>query len=170
MKRWIVIFLAVAVAGAAGYWKFRSAKGGDFGSSNEPRPATALVGVTNINFAISAAGDIGPADQVSVRPEINGKIESLQVDIGDAVKKGTVLFTLNDKDLQSERSSRLTEIEGARLQVERGKRNYDRAVQLFSDKLISQELFENTKTEYELSKNSLERAQRELNMVEDKLT
>ena len=38
------------------------------------------------------AGDIGPADQVSVRPEINGLVSELPVDIGDTVKKGDLLF------------------------------------------------------------------------------
>lgn len=170
MKKWIVILLVAAVAGGGVYWKLKTKKGSDFSTAGMPRPASATASVTNITFAISSAGDIGPADQVSVRPEINGKIMTLLVDIGDRVKKGTVLFTLDDRDLQSERSSALTQVEGARLQVDRAKRNYDRAEQLYKEKLISQEVFENTKTDYELAKNSLERSQKDLNIIEEQLT
>ena len=124
----------------------------------------------NINFKVAAAGDIGPAEQVSVRPEVNGKIDSLPVDIGDKVKKGDVLFTLDDTDLQSERSSRLTEIEGAKLQVAKTERNFKRSKELFEEKLISQELYEDTKTEYELARNALDRSEKNLRVVDDRLS
>lgn len=134
------------------------------------RPTTATISTRNISFAVTAAGDIGPAEQVSVRPEINGRIKSLPVDIGDKVKKGAILFTLDDQDLQIERSSRVTEIESSQLQLERSKRNYERSEKLFSDNLIAKELFEDSRTEYELAKNALERSKRDLELVEDRLT
>ena len=140
------------------------------GGTLETRPKTASVLSTNINFRIMAAGDIGPAEQVSVRPEINGKIETMPVDLGDKVKRGDVLFTLDDKDLQTERASRLTEIERADLQLDKARRNFERSEMLFNDKLISQELYEDTKTEFSLAKNALDRSKKELNLVEDRLT
>src|ERR1043166_1781950 len=124
----------------------------------------------NISFAVNAAGDIGPADQVSVRPEVSGKIASLPVDIGDVVKSGQLLFALDDQDLRTERASKLTDIEGAKLRLEKSRRDFDRSKQLFENKLISQELFEDTRTEFELAKNALEKTQRDLAIVEDKLT
>src|SRR6187401_1624100 len=81
------------------------------------RPTTAIVSTRDINFAITAAGEITPAEQVSVRPEISGRIDQLPVDIGDKVKKDAILFTLDDKDLQTEKAQRQIEIEGAKLQV-----------------------------------------------------
>ena len=57
-----------------------------------------------------------------------------------------MLFTLDDKELQNQRSSSVTEIERAKLQLDQSERNYKRAQQLFDENLISQELMENTKT------------------------
>jgi RND family efflux transporter MFP subunit len=169
MKKWIV--LVVVLTGAAwGLQKWNGWKPGSTGSNGPERLTTAAVEPRSILFAVTAAGDIGPAEQVSVRPEINGRIETLPVDIGDRVKKGDVLFTLDDKDLQTERSSRLTEIERAKLELDRALRNFERSKQMFADKLISQELFENTRTDYELAKNALERAGKELHLLEDRLT
>jgi len=170
MKKWIVIILIIGAAAAGAYWTWGGKKTGVQSASTDMSPATALVGLTNIAFAVSAAGDIGPADQVSVRPEINGKIMTLDVDIGDNVKRSAVLFTLDDKDLQSQRSSSQTSVEGAQLQVDKCRRNHERAERLYAEKLISQETYENTKTEYDLAKNSFERAQKELAILEEQLT
>jgi len=119
---------------------------------------------------VNAAGEIGPAEQVSVRPEINGKIEQLPVDIGDAVKKGDLLFKLDDKELQQQRASNLTDIERARLSLEKAERDFKRAQELLAEKLISQELHDDTKTIFELAKNSLERAQKDLAIIDERLT
>src|ERR1044071_226563 len=105
MKKWFIVALVLA-GGAWGVQKWRASLAGTSPSSPDPPPATAVVETRDIHFSVSAAGEIGPADQVSVRPEINGKILILPVDIGDRVKKDSVLFTLDDQDLQTERSSR----------------------------------------------------------------
>jgi HlyD family secretion protein len=170
MKKWIALAVIVCLAGGFAWFKWHKSIGFGGAASDDGHPAVAAVILTNIQFSINAAGDIGPADQVSVRPEINGKISTLAVDIGDRVKKGDLLFSLDDQDLQTERSSRVTEIEGAKLQVAKAKRNFDRAEQLFADNLVSLEVNQDSKTEYEMSKNSLERAQRQLDQVQDRLT
>jgi len=170
MKKWIIIIMVVALAAAGAYYKLRNGNKISSADAASARPTTAVVGYTNIHFAITAAGDIGPADQVSVRPEINGRIQDLPVDIGDQVKKDSILFSLNDKELQTEKNSRLAEIAGAQLQLERSERNYKRSQQLFTEKLVSQELFDDSKTDYDLAKNALERAQTQLRQLEEQLT
>ncbi|MDB6121491.1 MAG: Efflux transporter, family, subunit [Pedosphaera sp.] len=170
MKNWLIILFILA-AGGGGYYYYTNNKAkSKAATANPTRPTTAPVESRNIRFALTAAGDIGPADQVSVRPEINGRISVLPVDIGDQVKKGDLLFSLDDQDLQTERSSRLTEIEGTKLQLEKTRRNYERSKQLHNDKLISQEVYDDSKTEFDLAQNSLERAQKALRQVEDQLS
>ncbi len=168
MKKWILLLVVVA-AGAWGLQKWRTRATDPSATDLANRPTTAIVETRNIEFKVNAAGDIGPAEQVSVRPEVNGKIDKLPVDIGDIVKKGELLFSLEDYDLQTEKESQAREIERAKLQLEQAQRNYTRAEQLFQDKLISQELFEDTKTQFDLAKNALQRSQKLLDIVEDKL-
>src|ERR1043165_2247234 len=133
------ILVVLAGLGTGGYFLWRHGPAIEQPRPASNRPTTAVVESRDIRFMVNAAGDIGPADQVSVRPEVNGKIALLPVDIGDRVKKGDSLFTLDDTDLQIQRSSRLTEIEGAKLQLEKARRNFERVQKLFSDKLISLE-------------------------------
>src|SRR5881409_3165070 len=115
MNRWVIL-ITVAALGAGGYavWNWQKAK-------QDPaapvRPTTATVELRDISFAVNAAGEISPAEQVSVRPEINGMIDKLPVDIGDRVKKGDLLFKLDDKELQQQRASNLTDVERARLEL-----------------------------------------------------
>lgn len=168
MKKWIVLILVLAGV-AFGYQQWRSWKPNPDTALLAGRPTTATVETRDIRFTVNAAGDIGPAEQVSVRPEVNGKVDNLPVDVGDIVKKGDLLFSLDDRDLQTEKQSQEKEIERARLQLEQAERNYKRSQQLFGDQLISQELFEDTKTQYELAKNALQRADKALDLVNERL-
>src|SRR5882762_3527654 len=161
MKK-LVVLIAILGAGFGGYFVWNNWQKGKLASATPGRPTTATVELRDISFAVNAAGEISPAEQVSVRPEINGKIDVLPVDVGDHVKKTDLLFKLDDKELQQERSSNLTDIEKARLGVEKAERDYKRAEQLLAGKLVSQEIYDDTKTAYDLAKNALERAQKDL--------
>ena len=185
MKNFLIVLLVVVALAVGGVFTWKK-----FGpepqaaSAGKIRATTAVAEKRDIKFFVNVAGDIGPAEQVSVRPEVNGKIDSLPVDIGDAVKKNQILFTLDDKDLQTERSQRVTEIDGAKLSLkgaqvnrDQAKRNFDRAQELFDGKLISQEIFEESRTEHEkaknqvdLAQNSLFRANTALAQVDERLT
>ena len=92
------------------------------------------------------------------------------MDIGDQVKKEALLSRLDDRNLQIERSSRLQEIDGARLQLQKATRNFSRSKQLFSDRLVSAEVYEDTRTEFDLATNMLERSLSALNLVDDRIS
>jgi RND family efflux transporter MFP subunit len=170
MKKWAVVLVVILGAGFGGYALWNNWQKGKGASVSPEHPSTAPAELRNINFAVNAAGEIGPAEQVSVRPEINGKIEVLPVDIGDRVKKRELLFKLDDKELQQQRSSNLTDIDKAKLELEKAQRDHRRAQQLLADKLISQEVYDDAKTSFDLAKNALERAQRDLAITEERLT
>jgi len=86
------------------------------------------------------------------------------------VKKDMLLCRLDDHNLQIQRASRLQEIDGAKLALQKASRNFARSKQLFADHLVSAEAFEDTKTEYDLNTNLLERAQSALRLVEDQIS
>ncbi len=151
MKSILVWLVVLGTLGGGGYFAYQKwpdkmafwrTAGKAAAAPKSARPTSAKVEQRNISFAISAAGEITPAEQVSVRPEVSGRIDKLPVDIGDKVKKGDILFTLDDSDLQIERSQRQTEIEatklqieGARLSLEKHQLDFDRTKQIFENKL-----------------------------------
>ena len=169
MKKLISLIIAagLAVGGYYGWNNWNKTKS----TSDAPlRPTTATAELRNIGFAVNAAGEITPAEQVSVRAEIDGKIDTLPVDIGDTVKKGDLLFKLDDKELQQQRASNLTDVEKAKLDLEKAERDLKRAEQLLADKLISQEVYDDTKTTYDLAKVALDRTMKDLAVTDEHLT
>lgn len=168
MKLILTILVILGLAGG-GYFLFLQKNGKPGQNQPRIRPTTATVEPRDIRFEVSAAGDIGPADQVSVRPEVPGRIEELPVDIGDQVKKGALLCRLDDRDLQIERSQRLIEIDGSRLQLQKARRNFHRQEDLFKKTLISQEVHDDARTDFDLATNALDRAEQTLKLVEDRL-
>jgi hypothetical protein len=85
MKKLPLGLLALTVLAVGGYGIWWKTSGGMApGTSKSPvadttpaRPVMAVVAARDIKFAITAAGEIGPLDFVSVRPEVGGLIASL---------------------------------------------------------------------------------------------
>jgi len=165
----VIVLLAVAAIGAGGWYFMRKDHAGDAQHSAASHAMTAVVEKRDIRFTVSAAGEIAPAEQVSVRPEINGRIDVLPVDIGDQVKKGGLLFSLDDRDLKIERETREKEVERSKLQLNQSEREYLRSQKMVEERLISQEKYETDKTEYELARNALALAEKSLELLEDRL-
>jgi RND family efflux transporter MFP subunit len=182
MKAFLTL-LVVAALGVGGFFVWKQWQRKQAAAANAKVVSIANVEARDISFAVTAAGEIGPADQVSVRPEINGKIAELPVDIGDQVKKGQLLCRLDDTDLQTEKETQVSQIAGAKLQieaaalqVEKTEREFKRNEELLQNRLVAQDIFDNARTDYSVAKNShqlarnaLERAEKALKQVDDKL-
>lgn len=170
MKGLGIWILAGIIAGCVVYLGVRG--GGAVKPEDEAadRVRTAVVSRQNIRFDINLAGEITPQEVVSVRPEVNGRISKMPVDISDEVKKGDLLFALDDRDLAIEIESRRTEIEAAQLQLDQAERLFERQKDLFEEDLVSREEYENALTAFELAENRMERAQKELALTEDRMS
>ncbi len=67
----------------------------------------------DIREEIRLSGDVSPAFQVEIKPEVGGKLRDVLTQTGREVKKGELLFVIDDSDLQIERASAQVEIDGA---------------------------------------------------------
>ena len=143
---------------------------GEQGTSPPPDVATAQAERRDIREEIRLSGDVSPAFQVEIKPEVGGKLRDVLTQTGREVKKGELLFVIDDSDLQIERASAQVEIDGAVVTVEKLAGNLDRARQLFAAKLISKEIYENLDADHRLAENAQERAQRRLETVDDRIT
>ena len=168
----IIIIALVLVVGFIGYQKWQeSQNAGNQGQDKlKNRKTTEVIQARDINFSVTVAGEISPAEKVSVRPEVHGKIAELPVDISDRVAKGELLFRLDDKDLKIEIDTRKKQIDSANLQLEQSKSEYERSKKLFNAGLISEEAFQNIKTRYEVSQITRARAQNDFDLSQEKLS
>jgi HlyD family secretion protein len=185
--RAVILGLIVLGLGAGGFVYWRSAQSkaaqGAADAANQ-RPTTAIVERGAVNFAVGVAGEIGPAEQVSVRPEVNGRISELPVDVGDQVKKGALLFALDDRDLKLEVETRQKQIENTKLQLDKSriamdqaKRDYERDQELFEAKLLSEQAYEASRQrhessikDHEIALNAIERSEKDLALTEERLS
>ena len=143
---------------------------GEQGTTPPPDVPTAQAERRDIREEIRLSGDVSPAFQVEIKPEVGGKLRDVLTQTGREVKKGELLFVIDDSDLQIERASAQVEIDGAVVTVEKLAGNLDRARQLFAAKLISKEIYENLDADHRLAENAQERAQRRLETVDDRIT
>jgi HlyD family secretion protein len=171
MKNIIILILVLAVAyfGYTSFTENQSESNSDL-TKLKNRETTHTIETRDINFSVTVAGEISPAEKVSVRPEVHGKIAELPVDISDQVAAGDLLFRLDDKDLKIEIDTRKKQIDSANLQLEQSKNEFERSKKLFNDGLISEEAFQNTKTRYEVAQISRDRAQNDFDLAEEKLS
>lgn len=163
-----IFIIAVVLMGliSAGIW-LKDRSGGE-GDAPKGQPM-ATVERRDIESNLLLTGEVTPADQVDVKAEVGGKIKQLSVELGQTVKKGDLLAVIDDKDLQTEKLGAQTDIDGAQLAVTKTQGNYERAKALYEQKLISKEVYSNLQSDYEIAQNTLEKAERRMEGVQDKL-
>lgn len=164
MKKFIALLILLLVVGAW-LWIKPSHKQGD----QIPGNYLAKAEKRDIDFIVEVSGEITPDFQLEVRSEVGGKVKNLPVHAGQEVKKGDLLAEIDDRDLLTERKAALTEIDGAKISQEKAWRNLQRGEELHKSKLISKEVYENLNSDHETATNTLAKAQRRLELVEDKL-
>lgn len=76
------------------------------------------VGVHTLSEKISFSGEIIPSSTVNIVPKMPGKVESVNVEVGAMVSQGSVLFTMDNRELQGQ-------VNQAKKALELAKANYD---------------------------------------------
>ena len=142
---------------------------GENAGRTERDTPTARADRRDISEEIRLSGEVSPAFQGEIKPEVGGKLRVVHASTGQEVKEGELLFVIDDSDLQIERSSAEVDIDGAQVTVEKLAGNLGRARELFEGKLISKEVYENLDADHRLAENALQRAQRRLETVDDRI-
>ncbi len=75
--------------------------GGGPGKGGKTAVIVTVIKPTRLDDILSSTGSILPNEEVEIRSEIPGRIILLNIKEGDFVQKGTVLFRINDDELQA---------------------------------------------------------------------
>ncbi|MEH6408714.1 MAG: efflux RND transporter periplasmic adaptor subunit, partial [Leeuwenhoekiella sp.] len=132
--------------------KKESAQGNSKGNSQQAVTVTGMI-LKAQPFAdnILLSGSLEANEQIDVRSEVSGIVESINFDEGGKVKKGQVLFTVNDLEMRAQLAKTST---AQKLAGE----NERRAKLLLEKQAISQE-------EYEVSQADFQSAQAESQLI-----
>lgn len=109
----IVITLAAVLLAAIAATFFRQAAeepGDDRQIAALPRVLVAAVSVDSFDLEVQVVGKVLPWQEVSLAPEVGGRVQHVPVDIGDPVSEGQVVLNIDDdpyEDAVSERQAGL---------------------------------------------------------------
>lgn len=116
---------------------------------------TETVGKTAIASGFSYSGKAAPSKEVSVVPTMPGKVINFNYDVGDTVREGAVLFSVDSADLQNNLRSLEANYHVAELNCANAKTTYENNKLLFDEEIISQAEFDQIKLGYETAEANL---------------
>jgi RND family efflux transporter MFP subunit len=121
--------------------------------------STAAVIQTTMERDISVNGKVKPVREAEVSAKVSGKVSQICFVLGQTVKKGDVLFKLDDRDLRLEmelgeaalkvtRTSLDSSLITAETKYQEAKRNYERLKRLYEKQIGSRQELESAETAY----------------------
>src|SRR5215216_6195301 len=168
-RKWSLIGGGMVVIAVAAVWGFSTLNGAS--SDIDPSKIATVERGTMVRSVV-ATGKIEPITKVEIKSKANGIIEKLFVDVDHVVAPGQVLAELDKENLTArlrearanlqaaeaaragaEAQEKKNEIEAEAPDVAFARRNYDRAQQLFNQKLVSQSQLDEAKSALEQAEN-----------------
>ncbi len=155
----------------------------------------AKVTKTTVESSVTLNGKLQPAQHINVVPKMAGKVNSIKFDVGDNVKKGDALFTLEDKDIRlqvqqaaaglkmaqvgltrtkgSGKEQQLTQLNTALTQAEtnytNANKSYERMKELYDQGVISEQQLEQTESQKKIAEEQYNAAKSSLELTESKV-
>lgn len=123
----------------------------------------------SLERTVSSSGTINPVATVKVLPQMSGKVEKINVDYNDSVRKGDILAELNTDMLRLQRDQQLAQVIKSRANYELQRINYRNQEALAEKNLISEYEFKTSKTTLDSQAADLAVAEANLKVIETEI-
>ncbi len=161
MKK-IIAILTISVV-------FLTSCGGDKKEQIKEEPAIAVkvsgVSENNTGSFIAASGKIEAENSANLSTRMMGFVTKIHVKVGQKVRAGQLLVSINNTDLQAKKAQVDASILQATAGYNNAKKDYDRFVNLFKQQSASQKELDDMTARYEMAKAGLEGAKQMRNEV-----
>ena len=124
---------------------------------------TALI--TSIEMKSVATGKVIPEDEVEIKPQISGIIQTLYVEEGDNVKTGDLLAKVKVVPNEQSLNSAKGRLANTKILMENAKIEFNRNKGLFEKEIISQQDFQNAELNYSRAKQDVANADSDLQII-----
>ena len=124
---------------------------------------TALI--TSIEMKSVATGKVIPEDEVEIKPQISGIIQTLYVEEGDNVKTGDLLAKVKVVPNEQSLNSAKGRLANTKILMENAKIEFNRNKGLFEKEIISQQDFQNVELNYSRAKQDVANADSDLQII-----
>ncbi len=108
--------------------------------------------------------------EVNVGFRLPGKVQALFTDEGRSVKKGDKLAVLDDAEYGAQLAQSRAALQNVTAQLDKAKRDYDRAVKLNKEEAISQQQMDNARIAYDMAFAQVRQARAALRNADVKLS
>lgn len=122
---------------------------------------------TNNPF-LSLSGKIQATQSADLSTRIMGYVNNVNVSVGDEVKQGQLLVSINSNDLQAKKAQVTAGINEATAAFNNAKKDYDRFTNLFAENSASQKELDDVTAHYEMAKSRLASANQMKNEINAK--
>ena len=124
---------------------------------------TALI--TSIEKKTVATGRVIPEDEVEVKPQVQGILESLFVEEGDFVQEGQLLAKIKVVADEGQLNSAKGRLANAKIVLKNSEIEYKRNKSLFEKEIISQQEFQTAELNYNRAKQDVNNAQSDYEII-----
>lgn len=123
-----------------------------------------------IETFISASGIVETVQNANLSTRMMGYVNNVHVKVGDKVKKGQLLISINSADINAQKAQVIASITEATAAFKNAEKDYNRFKALFEDSSASQKEMDDMTANYEMSKARLEAANQLKNQVNAQLS
>ena len=123
--------------------------------------------IQTISKKTVATGKIEPRNEVSIKPQISGIIAKIYKEAGQRVQAGEIIALVKVIPEMSQLNSAESRVNVAKIDLERIQKQYERDEKLYDSKVLSREDFEQSKANYLKSKEELQNAVDNVEIIKD---
>jgi RND family efflux transporter MFP subunit len=128
------------------------------------------VAINSDSQFLSVSGKIQATNSADLSTRMMGYVKKVHVNVGDKVKKGQLLVSINNTDLQAKKAQVNAGISQAQTTFNNAEKNYNRFKNLFASKSISQKEMDDMTANYQMAKAGLESANQMKNEINAQFT
>jgi len=134
------------------------------GSDNNASEETTFYKKESVNqkkleLSIEASGIIEAISSVEIKSKASGEILLLGAEVGDLVKKGSILGQIDQRTPKNILDQAKSDLEASRVRLENAKSQYDRGKELHDNGSISDKDYEDIQESYAQAKSSVVRTE-----------
>ncbi len=126
--------------------------------------------VSDVIMKTVATGSVVPRFEIEIKPQVSGIIDELFLEAGDRITKGQVVARIKIIPDMVTLNSAETRLNRAKINHEDAVIDYERQQKLFDKNVISYEEFKSAKLAYDSSKEEMEAAENNLELIKNGVT
>lgn len=117
-----------------------------------------------------ATGSVVPRKEIEIKPQVSGIVDAIFLEAGQMVKTGDVIARVKIIPDMVQLNGAESRVSRSKLNYEDAKIDYERQSKLYDQKVIPYEEFQKSKLAFDTSKEELESAQNNLDLIKEGVT